>query len=548
MKAALGCLHVCKASAIACLLLLFASSLPASAFDRSGTLESEWSRVLSADIDAGPAVASGRIFCATSDGVLHCLDGKGAFLWSKPMKKRQPKFLTASQEGFVYAVSETGYVAAYNADGLFLWGLSGSRPPVFPPLVGRDGRLFLVYQDAIRCVSASGALKWSRPLPASPAFAPIQDGNGYVAIPALENMLFLISPFGELHEAMRIEPMLTAIAAIPDGFVCAFASGSLIRVSTGAASGILWKTVLLSPCASLLEDGGTLYAFALDGSVTALNATDGEALWSKQTGIANDPAELSMIDGSILASTGTQIAAVHQSGASSWIYRLSSPVRNPALLDGELLCGSGSDWMLRAYRVQTRISREKNTHKAENYGILTDTVPAELYMSPDPDREQADFFAMVADSLRSGGPASSEVYFARRLAAIAANTAARAFDRGRAAALLGQLGSFEYRPVLAAAGTKETDSSAMIGFLYGIASIGYDPDGSSLEAIQSISRNAGPQEVAVQLAVCDALYAIVRYSSARSAETSKFLATFAASPHAAPVRKHAISLLSNILN
>ncbi len=522
---------------------------PLCALERSGVLDPAWSKVLSADVTLGPKAARNRLFCVTSDNTLHCLSDSGAFLWSKPLKYGQAELLTVTEEGFIYTVSGTGYVSAFSTDGLFLWALSGRRPPVFSPISGRDGRLFLVYSDSITCVSASGARKWSRVLPVPPAFPPVEDGNGTLLVPAREDILFRMSPFGELLETLRIEPLLSALAAAPDGFVCSFASGLIMRVSTGRPGGTVWTATLDSPCTAVAEADGTVYAFCSDGLLVALNTTDGTVLWSQKTGLSGTPATVRIEEDSVYLWNSDRVVSIARNGSSEFSYILFAPVRNPVLMSGDRLFGSGPDWFLYAYRIQTRITGTKNTrHKAQNYGILNGTVPEALYLNPDPYREQLSFLARVAESIQSGTAGASEVYYARRLAAIVGDRNSHAITQGRAAALLGQLGSFEYRPVLASGTDSVQDSSAMIGLLYGIAAIGYDPDGELLDAVHSISRKAGPEEFAVQIAVCDALYAIVRYTSGRSAETAGFLARFAASPYPESVRKHAIALLANILN
>ena len=163
---------------------------------------------------------------------------------------------------------------------------------------------------------------------------------------------------------------------------------------------------------------------------------------------------------------------------------------------------------------------------------------------------------MVARRLASGTIGSDEVNYARRLAEILEDRTGdyplvepfSGAERGRAASLLGQLGSTEYRAVLLKSAYDEYDSSLAIGVLYGIASSGSDPDGAALAAIGNIARKAGTGETAVIRAACDALYAIIRYSAGDIAlEGTKQLSRFLQDPYDDPVRIYARMTLSKIL-
>ena len=103
---------------------------------------------------------------------------------------------------------------------------------------------------------------------------------------------------------------------------------------------------------------------------------------------------------------------------------------------------------------------------------------------------------------------------ARRLAEILEDSEQYSDDeRARAATLIGKLGSTEYRDLLVAEAAKTSGETLSTGILLGLAASVPDPDGSMLDPIRDIVRKNSYVDESVAFSACDALYALVRYSS-----------------------------------
>ena len=524
-----------------------------------------WIRALGGDVVSGPAVSSERIYAFCSDRMVTCLGQNGAFLWRKPIPGKVSSLMTVTSNGTVYAVSGTGTITAINEDGSFLWQLGGTDMPLFAPYEGRDGRVFLVYGNRLVCVSSSAGVLWRLPLTDHPEFHPSETGSGDLLLVCTGNTLLRISPFGELLERIALSDIPTAIISHDSGFAAGFRNGKIqyfdVRnrrfVGEKTVSELLWEFTGTSSCVSLGIGGGTILSIQSDGRLNGLNMTDGALLWSVDSGHKNVSHPFCSWDyGQFNIAFPGYSCALLPSGKTLWTVSLPPELRSLVVSDTGMIYAAGPDWLLYCFSAETRILSEKKAQKNKTYGILNGKSDAYglpfLY-----DRQDiARFFDSVTEDLSAGTVGASEPAYARRLSEMLLNDpgdyhAERIFDgteRGRSALLLGQLGSAEYRKVLLDAAMTETDSSAAIGILYGIAALGYDNDGKSFEAVSYLVRSVGMNTPSVQRAACDALYAIARYTGgAVSMKAASEIAVFMQSPYSASVQEYARNVLGNIL-
>ncbi len=527
-------------------------------------LERVWSCALAGDIIAGPAASDDRVLMVLSDRTLTCISDAGSYLWRKPLGGRPAPFIFVSSFGQIFAAANNTIVS-FSADGAFLWGMRCPEYPAHRVLEGKDGRLFIPFRRKLICLSPQGAIKWTLDTGADITDDPELTGDGEILVFQGETVI-RISPFGEIRERWTPEEPISALVPVSSGFIAGTRSGTLraydIRdnrqTGSQSATECVWTaTTCQSPVTALSELDGTLIALYGDGSVHGYNKTDGTHLWSLSS-IA-DAATGGIIHneyGQFTLSTPGCISAVSPGGTLVWRHAIAEKNSIPVLSPTGLCYTSSSEWVLHAYQPEIRIKEEKKLLNKENYGILKGRSSGYGSSILSESGQNAVFFESVASDIASGSVGPKEIDYARHLreiltCATGADPDANATvgsERGRAASLLGQLGSSEYRDLLIRAAYGALDESAAIGLLYGIGATGTDSAGDSLAAIRTISANAGSSADAVQKAACDALYAIIRYSSGKTArDGASMVGLFLYEPYTENVRSYARTIFSTIL-
>lgn len=523
------------------------------------SLEQVWTRALTGNTVAGPLTYRDRVLVAGSDRMLTCLSENGNFLWSTKLPGKSLPFMTISISGTIYIIVEPGILMAFNLDGSILWKLTTTSVPLFSPYEGRDGRFFLVYKNSIRCISSSGLTKWILLLEDSPERQLSETGDGDLLLTCTNHIILRISPFGELLEKVRTDETISALSPIPGGYIAGYSTGLIKAFDVRKKTELVWQLRgQTSACVAITSAEGIILLLYADGSLQALNPTDGSILWKD---IKNHPVTGSPFIryeyGQFNLVFNGYACARSATGFLSWQYPVPEKVHSPVISDSGNIFAIDSDWILYCFRAETRIITEKKTHNTQSYGILNGksneygqpfvSDPVQIY----------NFFKRVSDSISRSSVGTSEITYARRLNEIMENDtgeqfSGRSFDgmeRGRAANLLGQLGSSEYRSTLITQAYGDFDSSLAIGILYGLESLGADSDGKSLSAIRHLIKMAGTRDTAVLCASCDALYSIIRYSAGNTAlEGTEILIDFLDAPYNETIQLYARQKIANILH
>lgn len=539
----------------------------------AGSARALWSRALPGAPLSDPVPDDDRVYIACADRSVVCLSESGSFLWSRTVRGKVLPFISVSPSGMVFASSEPGAVSAFNRDGSLVWTLKSGTPPILAPRIGRDGRLFIVFDSSVACVSATGAVKWTLPLDVRPAPPLSETADGDLLVGTAAGPLLRISPFGELLERIQVPEPVSCLLPVPGGFVSAGKSGvirawdvrSRRREAMRESSDAVWEYDVRSGVSALALGGGTLLAAGENGVLRGLNVTDGSVLWSSSLGFPVPPGSGLAYDyGRFNITLPGHFASRSVDGTSGPDAAFPVYSGRPALSPGGIVYVPSSDWALHAYRAETRVKTEKKSHKYANYGILkgidTDFARDAFIGAVFDSVGVSLFFEDVSRAIRAGTVGTSEPAWARQLVRILADKPARfpfpardsgydETERARAASLLGKLGSEEYRePLLASAGS-DFDSGRAIGVLYGLSALGPDPDGRTIGAVRQIVRAAGPERPDVLMAACDTLYAIARYSAGTVAlDATRFLAEFLESPYQGRVQNYARQLMGNILH
>ena len=130
-----------------------------------------------------------------------------------------------------------------------------------------------------------------------------------------------------------------------------------------------------------------------------------------------------------------------------------------------------------------------------------------------------DFFNNIQDDIDNGDVGGKEGFYAQMLKGVIQNDAKGAyfpvqfssFERGRAAALLGQLGLYQYRDVLLSQINTTMDGELALGILKGLSALAYDPDGKTIEGINFILNRFSSSNVEIVKGVADAFFALAKF-------------------------------------
>ena len=523
-------------------------------------IDSHWSKVLGADIIAGPITFNDRVYVATEDRSISCLDSTGRFLWNHALPGKTVPFLAVSPTGIVLAFCEKGNIIAFNSNGSFLWKRVEKQNPVYEPIFGLDGRIFFVFKDSVLCMYSSSLIKWTAHfstlhIDSTPQICGLS-GEGDLLIITTDGQYLRFSPYGELKERCLLEElgiankMITHIQSVPGGFVAGTSAGDISFFDIRTKTELLWISHLSNSLSGMAYGEGSLFTIASNGNIDVLNLTDGTLLWTDTT-----EKSLSGIVDTVWDYGQFNVTAAGFAGAWSIDGRqlrrqiLPLEIKNPVLSSSGFIYAALSQWRLECWRLETWIKTEKKTKKTQSYGILNTTDSSWIQYLPEAPGYILSLFKEIDDLLIKGKVGVNEGFYARELSRILVDTKRPSIERARAAALLGQLGSSEYRSLLLDFCYGPFDPTLAEGLLWGLASCATDPDGLSLAAVAYLIRTAGNREKGVLLAGCDSLYALIRYAQEdRAIEGTLLLASFLEPPYDNVLANRARLLLARLLN
>lgn len=523
-------------------------------------MEPVWIRVLPGALTTSPAVNGDRIFSLTDNRSVTCLSATGDFLWSRPVRGKNISYLQVTGNGMVYILSRDGFLTVLSRDGMLLWTMRFNREPVAPPYRGKDGRNFFLFRNAIVCMTDYGSILWNRAVLLQKFAGVSRTGDGILLLYNTDGTVLMYSPFGSELGTYILDGIPGSVAPLPSGFAAGFPDGTLEfhDVRTGAAGARaekMWQIPGPGSVAAVAPHNGTLYCVYRNGTVSAYNETDGTLLWNSGIGIgvAGDT-YIDFSYGRITVLSAGLAASFDENGSRIWVHAPVSLRGTPKIsVDGRLY-GAGSGWTVAAFNPEDRILARKNSINSETYGILNTSFSSYPYANTS-DQLFA-FFDRVEQALSAGDVGDSEPVFARWLSDILAGSYSDPFSdlrpdstsRGRAASLLGRLGSHEYRPLLLAVAQRQCDESLAIGIIYGLSRFGPDTTGESVRAIHLLAQRAGVRSTAVQFAACDALSVLARFSSDSVRDDAvRILTSFSAEPWNDQVRNYARKTLESLL-
>lgn len=320
------------------------------------------------EIPSSPAVAYGRVFILTLDGLFAIDEANGSVVWSNLAVRGlstpavfNGTLLVGGSDGKLHALGVS--------DGRELWNVTLIAQPVFSGITSSPKILFdTAYVgtfnetggpgEVVALWATNGTVRWRHTAPGSISFssAAIADGTLYIGVIGRYNTTTQITydpPYGvlSLDAATGVAGWFHAtggsVAASPlvhggdvivpakDGYVYALNASTGAQVWRANVSAGVSSPALMGPY--VIVAGGS---FGSGGRVTALDATTGSVVW---TFTPNGPVQSSVAVAAAKAffstntANGTLYALDAKSGALLWSYT-PSPAQymfgSPVVADG----------------------------------------------------------------------------------------------------------------------------------------------------------------------------------------------------------------------
>ena len=175
------------------LLFLFFAS-----FVFAQEMEAFWTLVFAGKNITTPVFSNGRIYSAGSDKALNCITTKGTFLWRRNTKNYPTSFISTSNDGVVYLVTEENNIEAYSSQGMPIWNYKCEEKLLFPVYVSNDGYLLITFKKKLLCLTRQGKLKWVLDLPETPLNGPYEVDQKNVILILQDASFLRLSMFGKI--------------------------------------------------------------------------------------------------------------------------------------------------------------------------------------------------------------------------------------------------------------------------------------------------------------------------------------------------------------
>jgi len=504
------------------LLFLFLSS-----FIFAEEMEAFWTLVFAGKNITTPVFSNGRIYNAGADRALNCITTKGTFLWRRNTKNYPTSFISTSNDGVVYLVTEGNNIEAYSSQGMPIWNYKCEEELLFPVHVSNDGYLLVTFKRRLLCLTRQGKLKWVLDLPETPLKAPFEVDQKNIILILQDESFLRLSMFGKVLEQLSLKKNINLIHTAPKGYVIVCDDSSISHYQIDSPSRILWQTHEKNLCKSLCYKDGKLLCVFSNGDVMLKNISDGSVVWQVNLGVNFGIGAKCEANGDEFNVTDRGFGAtITNKGKLKWKRNISERDFSPIITENGLLIGIKKE-ILNAYRVETKLLRqnEKRIDTSKVY-VSDETIKNEKEIFSDRASmlyllgfSTFEFFNNVQDDINNGNIGGKEGFYAQMLTGIIQNDAQSAyfpikfssFERGRAASLLGQLGLYQYRDVLLSQINTTMDAELALGILKGLSALAYDPDGKTIEGITFILNRFSASNVEIVKGVADAFFALAKF-------------------------------------
>jgi len=514
------------------ILLLIFLFIPFVVFSQE--MEAFWTLVFAGKSITAPVFANGNIYIAGADKALNCITTKGTFLWRRNTLAFPTPLLSTSSGGVVYLVNKENNIEAYSSQGVPIWTYKCLETPLFPVYIANDGYLIVTFKNKITCLTRQGKLKWELSLPESPIKEPLEVANKDLILILKDDSFLRISMFGKIQEQLSLKKVINSIRYAPEGYVIAFDDSSIFYYKIGVPSKLVWQIKEKNICKEMCYKDNSILCVFQNGDVSLKKSSDGSDIWNINLGINfNDEVKCTHLGNEVNIRAKGFACSITKKGKIKWKKKLQETEALPIITDNGLLIGIKKE-ILNAYRMETKLIKKNvkriDPHKAK----FSDSEmkarkeafinkAASLYLAGFSTYE---FFNEIESAINDGTVGEKEDDYLTMLIGIIQNDAKGAyfshefssFERGRAAALLGQLGLYKYRDILLSQINITMDQDLSLGILQGLSYISYDPDERTIEGINFILNRFSPTNLEIVQGVVDAFLALVKFGDERVAK------------------------------
>ncbi|MGP1438436.1 MAG: outer membrane protein assembly factor BamB family protein [Treponema sp.] len=504
------------------LLFLFLSS-----FIFAQEMEAFWTLVFAGKNITTPVFSNGRIYTAGADRALNCITTKGTFLWRRNTTNYPTSFISTSNDGVVYLVTQGNNIEAYSSQGMPIWNYKCEEELLFPLYVSNDGYLLVTFKKKLLCLTRQGKLKWVLELPETPIKAPVEVDQKNVILILKDESFLRLSMFGKVLEQLSLKKNINVIHTAPKGYVISCDDSSISYYQIASPSKLLWQTNEKSLCRSFCYKNGKLLCVFSNGDVVLKNLNDGSVSWQENLGVSFGIGAKCSVNGNEFNIVDKGFGAtLTDKGKVRWKRNIPENDFMPIITENGLLIGIKKE-ILNAYRVETKLLRQNEKRIDHSKFYMSDkTIKNEKEVFSDRASmlyllgfSTFDFFNNIQDDINNGDVGVREGFYAQMLTGIIQNDAKgsyfphefSSFERGRAAALLGQLGLYQYRDVLLSQINITMDAELALGILKGLSALAYDPDGRTIEGINFILNRFSASNEEVVKGVADAFFALAKF-------------------------------------
>ncbi|MGP1529704.1 MAG: outer membrane protein assembly factor BamB family protein [Treponema sp.] len=541
----------------ACMFFFFFACLLYAQTEQTEALCPLWKVVLAGETKCSPIFYQGYIYTFSDDQAISCIDTAGSFVWRHTVKKVHAPLLSISPAGFLLLTDFSGIVQAFSMQGACLWTVNIEEPLLYEPYAAQDGRIYLISETAIVCVSMKGTVRWRATLPAPPVRQACEIGTAAIVLELADKTLLTVSHTGTLLQQTPLREPLAAITGTPDGCLTSATDGTFTYTLAAPHSATVWQTQETPPLA-LHHTAHTVLCLYADGTLSLRDIRHNTVLWTAQLAAPlSQPLTCQKYGNTYALITEGFAAAVTDTGLILWQQRIASQPFLPLITaDGILI--TMQDWVLTGFRIpEMPVALSQTDDESLYNSIELQNKTSEQAFSFYFQYNNADkFLAHVQNSIDTHAIQDCEATYAVLLSSIVQNNKQAAYfpycfnmhQRAVAAALLGKLESLEYRALLIAEAQKASNAVIGIGIIRGLGNSACDPDGNSVRAIQLLLQRYGTGLPAVGWAACDALAEIVRYGACEaSRQAVKTLLSISAGSFTENIRKYARQKLKFII-
>jgi len=486
-----------------------------------------WRQAVGGAVIGRPTVQAQSVVVALDGGSVKAYSASGRPLWAFSARGRISPQITRSREGTSYICRTNGIFIALSRIGKELWRTNIGGALSGPVVVGWDGRVFVPAAQKIFCYTASGNQLWVRELEAAVSAGPWLDHSGGILL-ALENASALrIDPYGAavILKLPSVPRMLLSSGA---QVMALYRSGDVQLLDPSlpdAAPADLPR--LPSPPVAAASRGNAIVAALANGQLVMLSP-NGETRWTadthvrvqQQRGAAIAESDIAVVynERGIYALSASGASGFNTDGKRRWFTTIKNASGVPAFDDEGVLYSGGTDWILYAWKLEERASRQKPTlygaapQGAYGKGIYPPILPSIHYDETQVRQRLQD----IHREIKAGRVGENEREWLVYLMNVAASGERHGIFsiplRVQALQILSLIGSGETMPWLARFFRMEEETLVKAAAADAIGAIGLDPNGRAIRELLDVAIEGTRHDERVLVAVAAAAGSLCRFS------------------------------------